>query len=228
MMRWAKISAVPCRRVIDVHRVVIERGHRGHHGGNHRHGMGVMMETVEETQQRLVQHGVVADVVGELVELLAARQLTQQYQVRALGEGALLGELLDGVAAVHELPGITIDIGDTTLRRGSHPEAGIVGEHTQVFLNRRDIDDGRADRAIAHRQLRFALTRSIDELEFFVAHAVENFRSKGCRSYAGALAVTGREPKRVTWSVRRIKADERSRCGYRRVGVFSSRRTREK
>ena len=91
-------------RVIDVHRVVIERGHRGHDRRHHRHRVRVVVEAVEETQQRLVQHSVVADIVGELVELLAARQLAQQDQVRALGEGALLGELLDGVAAVHDWP----------------------------------------------------------------------------------------------------------------------------
>ncbi len=87
-------------RVIDVHRVVIERGHRGHHRRHHRHRMGVVVEAVEETQQRLIQHRVVADVVGELIELLATGQLAGQQQVRALHEGALFRELLDREAAI--------------------------------------------------------------------------------------------------------------------------------
>jgi hypothetical protein len=107
------------------------------------------METVEETQQRLIQHRVMADVVGELVQLLAARQLAQQQQVRAFGERALFGELLDGVAAVHELSGVTIDIGDATFRRRRHPEPGVEGEDPEVFQNRRDVDGRRTDGAIA-------------------------------------------------------------------------------
>ena len=89
-------------RVIDVHRVVIERGHRCDHRGHHRHRMGVVMKAVEEAQQRLVDHRVMTDAAGELLELFAARQLAVQQQVADLHERALLGELLDRIAAVQQ------------------------------------------------------------------------------------------------------------------------------
>ena len=54
-------------RVMDVHRVVIERRQRSHHRGHHRHRVRVVMEAAEEAQQRLVDHRVVADAVLELV-----------------------------------------------------------------------------------------------------------------------------------------------------------------
>ena len=68
--------AVP--RVMDVHRVVIERGHRRHHRRHHRHRVRVVMEAAEEPQQRLVDHRVIADAVLELLELRLARQIAVQ------------------------------------------------------------------------------------------------------------------------------------------------------
>ena len=59
-------------RVMDVHRVVIERRHRGDHRRHHRHRVRVVVEAVEEAQQRLVDHRVMTDVAGELLQLLAA------------------------------------------------------------------------------------------------------------------------------------------------------------
>ena len=45
-------------RIMDVHRVVIERRHRGDHRRHHRHRVRVVVEAVEEAQQRLVDHRV--------------------------------------------------------------------------------------------------------------------------------------------------------------------------
>ena len=51
-------------RVMDVHRVVIERRHRGDHRRHHRHRMRVVVEAVEEAQQRLVDHRVMTDAAA--------------------------------------------------------------------------------------------------------------------------------------------------------------------
>ena len=102
-------------RVMDVHRVVIERGHRGDHRRHHRHRVRVVVEAVEEAQQRLVDHRVMTDVGGELVELLLVRQIAVQQQVRHLHERALLGELLDGVAAIQQHAGVAVDVGDAAV-----------------------------------------------------------------------------------------------------------------
>ena len=52
-------------RVIDVHRVVIEGRHRGHNRRHHRHRVGVVVKAIEESQQRLVDHRVMTNAVGE-------------------------------------------------------------------------------------------------------------------------------------------------------------------
>ena len=125
--------AVP--RVMDVHRVVIERRHRRHHRRHHRHRVRVVMEAVEEAQQRFVDHRVMTDAAGELLELLArsaARRSSSRYA--HLHERALLRQLLDGIAAVEQHAGITVDVGDAALARGGDAEAGIVGEDAEVLV----------------------------------------------------------------------------------------------
>ena len=82
-------------RVMDVHRVVIERRHRRDHARQHRHRVRVVLKAVEESQQRFVDHRVVLDRVRELGELLAGRQFAVDQQVGDLEEIALLRQLLD-------------------------------------------------------------------------------------------------------------------------------------
>ena len=105
------------------------------------------MKAVEEAQQRLVDHRVMTDVAGELVELLRGRQLPEQQQVGDLHEGALLRQLLDRVAAVQQHPGIAIDVGDLAFGRGGHAEAGIEGEDARFLVDPGDVERGRPDRA---------------------------------------------------------------------------------
>jgi hypothetical protein len=58
---------------------------------------------------------VVRDQCVELCLLRLGREFPVQQQIAGLEEVALLGELLDGVAAVFEDTGIAIDIGDLGL-----------------------------------------------------------------------------------------------------------------
>ncbi len=152
-------------RVMDIHGVVIERRHRRHHRRHHRHGMRVVVEAVEEAQQRLVEHGVVTDVAGELLELLRRGELSEQQQVGDLHEGALFRELLDRVAAIQQHARIPVDVGDAALGRGGRAEARIVGEHIEVFVKTCDIERRRPDGAGAHRQVAAAPAGAIGELE---------------------------------------------------------------
>ena len=48
----------------------------------------------------------------------------------------LLGELLDGIAAVQQHAGIAVDVGDLAVGGRRHPEAGIVGEDAEVLVDR--------------------------------------------------------------------------------------------
>ena len=67
---------------------------------------------VEEALHLLAQQSVVADGHGPLVELLAGRQLTVEQQIGDLEERALLGQILNGVAAMAQGAFSTIDVGD--------------------------------------------------------------------------------------------------------------------
>jgi hypothetical protein len=69
---------LPMTRVMDVHRVVIERRQRSHHRGHHGHRVRVVMEAAKESQQRLIDHRVIADALLELIELRLARQFSMQ------------------------------------------------------------------------------------------------------------------------------------------------------
>jgi hypothetical protein len=126
-----KHLAVP--RVVDIHRVVIEGRERGDHRRNHGHGMGVVMEAVEEAQQRFVDHRVMTDAAHERVQLAAARQLAVQHEVADLHESALRRQLLHGITAVEENACVTVDIGDAAFARRRNPESGVEREDA-VFV----------------------------------------------------------------------------------------------
>ena len=80
--------------------------------------MRVTPEAAIEGRELLVQHGVAADRVAELVELCLARQLAIEQQIGDLHEARLLGELIDRIAAMEEHAFIAVDIGDCRLARG--------------------------------------------------------------------------------------------------------------
>jgi len=48
----------------------------------------------------------------------------------------VLRELLDGIAAVQQYARVAINVGDLAVGRRRHPEAGIVGKDTQIFVDR--------------------------------------------------------------------------------------------
>src|SRR6266852_1843589 len=67
------------------------------------------MEAVQELLDALVDEGVMGDVVGPLLQLRSAGQLAAQDQVGSLQIIALLGQLLDWIAAVAQDAGVAIN-----------------------------------------------------------------------------------------------------------------------
>ena len=111
----------PLVRVVDVGRVVIEGRERADHAAQHRHRVRVAAEPAEEGRELLVHHRVMGDVVDELLLLLRGRQLAVEQQVGDLHEVALLGELLDRIAAIQQHAFVAVDIGDARAAgRGRH------------------------------------------------------------------------------------------------------------
>jgi hypothetical protein len=74
--------------------------------------MGIITEALEKLDDVGVDVGVVADVVGPLLELRRGRQFAGDEQVRDLEEARVLGDLLDRVAAVLEDALVAVDEGD--------------------------------------------------------------------------------------------------------------------
>jgi len=155
-------------RVIDVQRVVIEGGQGTDHAAHDGHRVGIAAETVEEGLQLLMNHGVVLDGADELGLFFLARQFAIEQQVAGFQVVRLLGELLDGVAAVQQDALIAVDIGDLLLARGGRHEARIKGEptrggqapHIDYIGTNSAGQNGQFDGGIALD----------DQLRFFVSH----------------------------------------------------------
>ncbi|MNN71493.1 hypothetical protein D3C81_1874360 [compost metagenome] len=140
-------------RIIDVHRVVVERAHGTHQARQHGHRMGIAAETAHEELQLLMNHGVVHDVADELFLLLGVGQLALEQQVAGLEVVALLRQLLDRVAAVQQLALVAVDIGDLGIARSRRHETGVVGELTGLSVQLANVDHVRANGALVDRQL---------------------------------------------------------------------------
>src|SRR5262249_25543235 len=70
-----------------------------------------------------------------------------------LEEVAVLGELLDRIAAVFEHAGVAVDIGDLGLAARGRGEAGIVGEKARLAVQFADVDDVRSDATAQDREI---------------------------------------------------------------------------
>ena len=99
-------------RIIDVRRVVIERGQRAHSADHDRHRVRVTTEAAEELVKLVVQHGVATDRPIELFEFLGVRQFTVLQQVGDFDEAGVVGQLIDRIAAIQKRAFIAVDIGD--------------------------------------------------------------------------------------------------------------------
>src|SRR5690606_9875623 len=79
---------------------------------------------------------VVDEVVGECIELLPRRELPEEEHVGRLLVRALLGELLDGIAAVKEDPPLPVDVADAGLGGGYSRESGNVRDRFLATVHR--------------------------------------------------------------------------------------------
>ena len=92
--------------------VLIEGRERADGRGQGRHRMRVAGKAFVEVLHVLVQHRVAGDVRGERLELLLIGQPAVDQKVAGLHEGRMLGELLDGDAAVAQDAFLSIEKSD--------------------------------------------------------------------------------------------------------------------
>ena len=134
-----------------------QRADAGHHDG---HRVRIAPEALEEPHHLLVHHGVARDAVVEIGLLGRCRQLAVKQQVAGFEEVAVLGQLVDRVAAVKEDARVPVDVGDGRLAGRRGREAGVVGEHPGLGVELRDVEDARADGAVLDGQLNLLVVDS--------------------------------------------------------------------
>ena len=133
--------------------------------------MRVAAEAAKKDRELLVHHGVVGDGVDEIVFLVRGRQLAVEQQVADFQEIALLGQLLDRIAAIEQDALVAVDIGDLRFAAAGRGEARIEGEMAEVGVELADVDDSRTDRPVEQRQsidLPVALSVSVTVLRLVV------------------------------------------------------------
>jgi len=79
--------------------------------------VSIPTEALEKAVELLVHHRVVDDVLLEFAVLRRVRQLAVQQQIADLQEGRLLGQIVDGVAAVQQDARLAAEEGDLSLAR---------------------------------------------------------------------------------------------------------------
>ena len=121
----------------------------------------------------------------QALQLRRRRQLAEHQQVRHLEVRAVLGQLLDGVAAVLELALVAVDVGDRASARGGVGERRVVRHQPEVVIGRLDLAQVHGlDGAVGDRHV------------VLLAGAVVGNRERvSHRVASGAEAPTGRSPR---------------------------------
>ena len=113
---------------------------RGDHRRQHRHRVRGRREAVEQLLHVLVQQRVAGELVLEALELGGRRQLAVDQQVADLGEGGVLGDLVDRVAAVAQDPLLAVDKGDRARAGARVAVRRVVGDGAGGAAQRGDVD----------------------------------------------------------------------------------------
>ena len=131
-------------------RVVVEGRQRADDAAHDGHRMRIAAETREKARHLLVDHGVARDAVVEIVLLRLRRQFAVEQQIADFQEIAVLGQLVDRIAAVQQDAFVAVDEGDLGLAGRRRSETRIIGEHAGILVERADVDHIRPDRALKH------------------------------------------------------------------------------
>src|SRR2546426_11036434 len=138
------------------------------------------MEPVDELLDVLVDERVVRDLEHPRVQLRGRRELPVQQQVRGLEKRALLGELLDRVAAVAQNAARPVDVADGALARGRVDEPRVVREQTGIVFPCLDLTEVyRAYGAVLDRQLVLFPGAIVCDAETVLRHATSPGSGRG-------------------------------------------------
>mmetsp|Transcript_14275 Transcript_14275/g.60390 ORF Transcript_14275/g.60390 Transcript_14275/m.60390 type:complete len:511 (-) Transcript_14275:14-1546(-) len=127
--------------------VVVEGAEGADDGDEDGHGVRVVVKSLEEADEVLVDQPVPAHLPLEFPPLLARRQGAAEEQVPAVGHVAVLGDVLDGVPAVQEPASVAVDEGDGGCARRGGVEARVVGAYPGGGVEFSDVQE-RGARAV--------------------------------------------------------------------------------
>jgi hypothetical protein len=96
------------------------------------HRVRVVLEAVDELLDVLVDDGVRRDVTLPLRPGVRTGEFAEEQQVRHLEEGAVLGELLDGIPTILEDAPIAVDERNGAAATGRVEECRVVGHQAEV------------------------------------------------------------------------------------------------
>ena len=130
--RRGRLVGLEVALVVVGRQVGIVGAQRIQHGRKDRHRMGVARKALEQVLHARVNGRVLCEQLGEPLALRRERQLPVDDEVGCLDEGGMLGELFDGIAAVAEDAGLTVDEGDRTLAGTGVSVTLVVGDVTGI------------------------------------------------------------------------------------------------
>ena len=112
-----------------------------------------------------MDHRVMLHGVGERRQLIVGRQLALDEEPCHLEEGALVGELLDGIPAIPQDAFLAVNEGDGALARAGVAEARIERDRAGLVAQLRDVDADLAFRSRDHGQVEsFAFVLEVDDV----------------------------------------------------------------
>ena len=109
--------------------------------------------------------------VHPLLQLGRGGQLAVEQEVGDLQEGAILGQLLDGISAIAQDTFVAVDEGDGALARRRIQEGRIVGHHAEIFGSGLDLAQIHgADGAFIKGEVVGGAGAPVHDVEDFLVH----------------------------------------------------------
>jgi hypothetical protein len=115
--------------------------------------MGVAAKALEKAAHLLVHHRVMDHAVDEIGFLGGGRQFAVEQQVTGLEEIAVLGQIVDRIAAIEQNALVAVDIGNLGFAGAGRGETRIVGEDAGLGVQLRDVDHLGTDGPVVDRKV---------------------------------------------------------------------------
>ena len=143
----------------------VEAGQVAQRGRQEGHRRGVGRDVLELVLHALVQQLVARQPLAEPVQFVLLGQPAENQQPGRLDEIGMVGELLDGDAAIAEDALLAVDEGDRALADGRIGQRRVVGGQAGCIAEPRDVDGPLAFRP--HKDGKFDLLVADDQGGFF-------------------------------------------------------------